>query len=63
MGGGLRDWVKKAKALRSRNWQLKNSHGDVKHDTGNTVNDILIAVVSGGSWTHQGDRCVSYIDV
>lgn len=30
MGGGLGGWVKKVKELRSTNFQLKNSHRDVK---------------------------------
>ena len=29
MGGQLRGWVQKAKELRSTNWLLRNSHGDV----------------------------------
>ena len=43
MGRGLGDSVKKAKGLRSTNWQLQNSHGDVKYSTGNIVNDTLMS--------------------
>ena len=27
-------WVKNVKGLRSTNWQLQNSHGDVKYNLG-----------------------------
>ena len=30
-------------------WQLQNSHGDVKYSTGNIVNGVVIAV-SGARW-------------
>ena len=37
-------WVKKVKGLRSTNWQLQNSHEDVKDSIGKTVNNIVIMV-------------------
>ena len=40
----LEDWVKKVKGLRSRDWQLQNSHGDVKSNMGNVVSNIVITV-------------------
>ena len=36
--------MKKVKGLRSTNWWLQNSDGDVKYSTGNTVNNIVIAM-------------------
>ena len=30
-GGGIGDWVKRVKGLQRTNWQLQNSHGDVKY--------------------------------
>ena len=39
-GGGL--WVKKVKGLRSTNWQLQNSHRDVKHSIQSIVYNIII---------------------
>ena len=44
MGGRLGGWVEKMKGLRSTNWQLQNSHGDVKYSIGNIVNNIVITV-------------------
>ena len=36
--------MKKVKGLRSINWQLQNSHTDVKYSIGNIVNAILISM-------------------
>ena len=36
--------IKKLKGLRSTNWLLKNSHGDVQYSIGNIVNNILITM-------------------
>ena len=35
-------WVKKVKRLRYTNWQLQNSHEDVKYSIRNVVNDIVM---------------------
>ena len=43
MGGRLRQ-VKKMKGLRSTNWLLQNSHGDVKYSIGNIVSNIVITI-------------------
>ena len=43
--------MKKVKGLRSTNWQLQNSHGDVKHSIGNIVNNILLTI-----WCQVGSR-------
>ena len=40
--GALGDWVKKVKGLRSTDWQLQNTHRDVKYSIGNIVNNIII---------------------
>lgn len=42
MGGGLGVWVKNVKGPRSTNWQLQNSHSDVKFSLGNTVSNVVI---------------------
>ena len=44
VGGGLGVWAKKVKGLRSTNWWLQNSDGDVKYSTGNRVNNIVLAM-------------------
>ena len=49
MGGGLGDWVKKMKGLKSTNWLAQNSHGDGTYSTGNIVNNIVITV-HGARW-------------
>ena len=36
--------MKKFKGLRSTNWLLQNSLGDVKYGIGNIVNSILISM-------------------
>ena len=46
MGAGLGDWVKKVTGLRSTNWQLQNSHGDMKFSIGNILNNIVISMYS-----------------
>ena len=50
MRGVLGGWVKVVKGLRSTNWQLQNSHRDVKYSIGNIVDNIVI--------TTCGARCV-----
>ena len=39
----------KVKGLRSTNWLLQNSHGDVRYSIGNTANDIVVTMC-GGRW-------------
>ena len=54
--GGLWGWVKKVKGLRSSNWQIQNSPGNVKYTIENTVkysrkysnNSEWILEISGG---------------
>ena len=41
MGERLDDWVKKMKKLRSTNWQLQNSHRNIKYGIGNMANNIV----------------------
>ena len=46
---GAGGWVEKVKATRSMNWQLQNSHEDIKHSIGNIVSNIVITnMVSDG---------------
>ena len=42
MGSGGCGWVKKVKALRSTNWWLPNSHRNIKYNTGNIADNIVI---------------------
>ena len=49
MGAGFRGWVKKVKGIRSTNWQLQNSPGDVKGSIGTADHNILITV-GGIGW-------------
>ena len=50
MGGW---WIggmgEKVKGLRSTDWELQNSHGDVKYSLGNIVNNIVITMY-GARW-------------
>ena len=41
MGERLDDWVKKMKKLRSTNWQLQNSHRNIKYGIGHMANNIV----------------------
>ena len=54
--GGWGDWVKKVKGLRSTNWQLQNSLGDVKDSIRDVVNTILIT-----AWCQMGARFIETI--
>ena len=47
--------MKKVMKLRSTNWYLQNSHGDVKYSTGNRVNSIVINM-SGARWLLDSSR-------
>ena len=47
--GGFRACVKKVKGLRSANWQLQSSHGDVNDSVGHKVNNI-VTTVYGTKW-------------
>ena len=64
MGGGVDNWVKKVKGLKSTNWQLQNSHRDVKYSIGNIANNIVITVY-GVRWVLElsGVHLVNYIIV
>ena len=42
--GKLGEQVKKGKGIRCKMARNKNSHGDVKYNTGNIVNNIVITV-------------------
>ena len=44
MGVGFGGWVKNVNGLRSTNWLLQNSHGNVKYSIGNIVNNIIINI-------------------
>ena len=41
---GLWGRMRKVKGLRSTNWYLENSYGDIKYSIGNIVNNILITI-------------------
>ena len=42
--GGFGGWVKKGKGLKSTNWLLQHSYGDVKYSISNVVNNILVTM-------------------
>ena len=44
----MRDSMKSMKGFRSIYWQLQNSHGDLKHNIGDTVSNTVITVY--GAW-------------
>ena len=55
-------WAKKVKGIKSTNSLLQNHQGDVKYNTGNVDNNILIAImVSDGYEIYQDGHLVSYI--
>lgn len=56
MRGGFGGRVKKVKGLRGTNWRLQNCHGDVKHSTGNIVDNSLIT-----EWCQMGVRFIRMI--
>ena len=62
---GVGSMGKKVKEFRSRNWDLQDSHGDVKYTTGNIVNNILITIYGARLLPiYQGDhRFISYVNV
>ena len=58
----MEDWVKEVNGLRSTNWQLQNSHGDVKYSIENIVSNVVITVW-GVQWLLMGDHFLSYVNV
>ena len=44
------------KGLRSTDWQLQNSHGDVNYSVGNIVSNTVITMVPIGYWKYQGEH-------
>lgn len=38
----VKELGEKGEGLRSTDWKLQNSHGDVKYTTGNIVNNIIM---------------------
>ena len=64
MGAGLGDWVTKLKGWRSTDWQLQNSHADVKCSAGNRVK-IVVITMCGARWVLEtwGEHIVKYLIV
>ena len=60
--GVLRDWVRKVKALNT-NWQLQESHRDVKYSTGNVINNVITLRCVRWVLDLLGDHFISYINV
>ena len=56
------DWVKKAKGLSSTNWYLQNSHGNVKYNIGNIVNNIVMTMYAA-RWQYRGEHFEKYMIV
>ena len=52
--------MKKMKELKRANWQLQNSHRDVKYSIGNTVNNRI--TMYGARWVLEilGEHFVKY---
>ena len=63
MAGGLGKLVKQMKGLKGTTWQLQNSHGDVKHNTEDIINNTVITVLvsDGYQLNLLGSLCKSYI--
>ena len=59
---GLGDWGGKVKRLRSTDWYLQNSHGEVSKLTiGNTVNDIAVSMNDASWGTRNTSRTLSKV--
>ena len=43
------------------NWELQNSHGDVKYSIENVVNNIVITMYEDGYYIYQSEHFLSYI--
>ena len=56
------NWVKKVKGLRSTDWQLENSHGDVKVQRRNIVGNTVITT-DGVRWVLEipGGHAIKYV--
>ena len=55
--------MEKVKGLRNTNWQLQNSHEDVKYSIGNIVNNVVITMY-GARWELEipgGALCKVYM--
>ena len=50
MGVVLGGWAKIVKGLKSTNWLLQNSFGDVKYSLGNRVAKEYICMTHGHGW-------------
>ena len=61
--GGVEDWVKNVKELRSRNWDLQIVTG-IKYSIGNIVDNIVVTVY-GARWALDtlGEQFVKYLTV
>ena len=55
-------WIEKVKRLRNTDWQLQNSHGDIKYSIGNIAKDVVITKY-GTSWylKYQQEHFVKYM--
>ena len=47
MGGGCKRMFEEVRRLKSTNWYLQNSHGDVKYSIGNGVAKEVICTTQG----------------
>ena len=60
--GAGRFGAEKVKGLRGTNWQLRNSHRDVKYSIRNIVSNILTILhgAGWGYWQNRGKHCKVY---
>ena len=49
-----------SEGIKKYNWQLWNSHRDVKYRIGNMVNNIVITMVQGGYKAFWEDNFINY---
>lgn len=64
VGRVLGEWVTEVKGLTSRDWQLQNSHVDVKYGTGNRVNDVAMSMCGARwHWEYQREHFIKYVIV
>lgn len=56
--------MKKGEGTKQDNWQLQNSHGDVKYSMGNIVDDV-VRTMNGARWAPDlwGNHVLSYTNV
>ena len=63
-GGKLVGWMKKLKGLRSTDWQLQNSHKDIKYIIRTILNNTVITMYGARLVVEiSGEQFVKYMTV